>query len=357
MRIIQLIDSLEAGGAERMAVNFANGLASKADFSGLVCTRKEGLLKDQMLSEVEYLFLSKKSALDVAALFRLRNFCVKNQVTHVQAHATSFFTAFLLRLMLPKLKIIWHDHYGLSEFLSQRRPQLLWLCSNFFDGIIAVNEPLKHWSLKHLTCKKVIYLPNFVSTTSSIESQTSLAGVAEKRILCLANLRAQKNHFMLLSVAELLQQSHPEWTFHLVGQDFNDAYSAQLKHRILDAKLEEHVFLYGSRADTAAIIQQTTIGLLTSDSEGLPLAVLEYGLFGLPVVVTQVGEIPAVVTHQHEGFVVPAGSFEMVYKSLVELIENQNLRLKFGQALQTKVQHHYSAESVLSTFNTWCNTI
>lgn len=47
MRIIQLIDSLEAGGAERMAVNFANGLASKADFSGLVCTRKEGLLKNQ----------------------------------------------------------------------------------------------------------------------------------------------------------------------------------------------------------------------------------------------------------------------------------------------------------------------
>ena len=353
MRIIQLIDSLEAGGAERMAVNFANGLSSKVDFSGLVCTRKEGLLNHQMLPELEYLFLAKKSALDVAALFRLRTFCVKNQVTHVQAHATSFFTAFLLRLLLPKLKIIWHDHYGLSEFLSQRRPQLLWLCSYFFDGIIAVNEPLKQWSLKHLACKKIIYLPNFVTTSGSSERQTSLAGIAEKRILCLANLRAQKNHQLLLSVAEMLQKSNPDWTFHLVGQDFNDAYSAQLKQRILDAKLDQHVFLYGSRADTAAILKQATIGILTSDSEGLPLAILEYGLYKLPVVVTQVGEIPSVVMHQQEGFVVPVGSVKMVYKSLVELIENQNLRLKFGRALQAKIQLEYTEESVLNSFLNW----
>jgi glycosyltransferase involved in cell wall biosynthesis len=156
-----------------------------------------------------------------------------------------------------------------------------------------------------------------------------------------------------LTVAEMLQQSHPDWTFHLVGQDFNDAYAAQLKQRILDVKLDQHVFLYGSRADTAAIIEQATIGLLTSDSEGLPLAILEYGLYGLPVVVTQVGEIPAVVTHQSEGFVVPAGSVEMVYKSLVELIENPNLRLKFGQALQAKINQEYTQESVVNAFLNW----
>ena len=44
MRIVQLIDSLEAGGAERMAVNYANELAGQIDFSGLVVSRKEGLL-------------------------------------------------------------------------------------------------------------------------------------------------------------------------------------------------------------------------------------------------------------------------------------------------------------------------
>ena len=40
MRIVQLIDSLETGGAERMAVNYANSLSDTIDFSGDSCHSK-----------------------------------------------------------------------------------------------------------------------------------------------------------------------------------------------------------------------------------------------------------------------------------------------------------------------------
>ena len=56
MRIIQLIDSLEAGGAERMAVSYANALGKKIEFSGLVVTRKEGPLVNLLDKEVSYFF-------------------------------------------------------------------------------------------------------------------------------------------------------------------------------------------------------------------------------------------------------------------------------------------------------------
>ena len=72
MRIIQIIDSLEAGGAERMAVNYANALAKEIEFSGLVVTRKEGALLNQIHSKVHYLFLNKKSPLDIDAVLRLK---------------------------------------------------------------------------------------------------------------------------------------------------------------------------------------------------------------------------------------------------------------------------------------------
>jgi glycosyltransferase involved in cell wall biosynthesis len=357
MRIVQLIDSLEAGGAERMAVHYANGLAARVAFSGLVCTRKEGLLRNQLHDQVDFLFLDKKSAVDMLALFRLRHYCKQHQISHVQAHATSFFTAFLLRLLLPKLKIIWHDHYGLSEFLPQRRPQLLWLCSHFFSGIVSVNEVLKNWSQDKLACSKVIYLPNFVTADTQTELISPLAGTAAKRILCLANLRPQKNHALLLNVASMLKGSHPDWTFHLVGQDFNDAYSAQIKQTIIDNALEQHVFVYGSRADTAAILQQATIGVLTSNSEGLPLAVLEYGLHALPALVTRVGEVPSVVYDQVDGIIAEVDDATAFYKSLVELIENPNLRLKFGQALQAKINQFYTEEGVMNHFLHWTQSI
>ena len=48
MRIVQIIDSLEIGGAEKMAINYANALSAKIEFSGLVATRAEGKLKNQL---------------------------------------------------------------------------------------------------------------------------------------------------------------------------------------------------------------------------------------------------------------------------------------------------------------------
>ncbi|WP_278011088.1 hypothetical protein [Flavobacterium gyeonganense] len=95
MRIIQIIDSLDAGGAERMAVNYANVLADEIQFSGLVSTRKEGFLKEEINPNVSYLFLEKKQQLDFKALLRLRSFVVKNKVSYIHAHSTSFFSFFI----------------------------------------------------------------------------------------------------------------------------------------------------------------------------------------------------------------------------------------------------------------------
>jgi hypothetical protein len=41
MRILQIIDSLDIGGAEKMAVNYANTLSKKIEFSGLVVTEEK----------------------------------------------------------------------------------------------------------------------------------------------------------------------------------------------------------------------------------------------------------------------------------------------------------------------------
>ncbi len=95
MRIIQIIDSLEPGGAERMAVHYANALAARIEFSGLVVTRKEGALDSQIDAKVSYLYLNKKKTVDFKALFVLRNYVRQHNVTIVHAHSTSFFLTLL----------------------------------------------------------------------------------------------------------------------------------------------------------------------------------------------------------------------------------------------------------------------
>ena len=356
MRILQIIDSLEAGGAERMAVNYANALANEIEFSGLVVTRKEGLLLNQIKSNVSYLFLNKKSVVDIQSVFKLRKFVIENKVEIVHAHSTSFFLAFLLKLTYPKIKLIWHDHYGDSEFLSQRPSLSLRFIIPFFNGIIAVNQKLKIWAEQKLHFKNVIYLPNFPSEENTISEQTILHGIQGKRIVSLANLRVQKDHFLVLEVAKKIKQSHPDWTFHLVGKDFEDDYSKKIKTMILDFNLESTVFVYGSRNDIKNILEQSAIGILTSQSEGLPVALLEYGLFKKPVVVTNVGEIPLVIQDGINGFVVETNSEQLFYDSLVKLMESDTLRLHFGNELQKTIGNNYSEQSVIQQYSNWIKT-
>ena len=353
IRTIQIIDSLDAGGAERMAVSYANALAETIGFSGLVVTRAQGPLKVEVSDSVSYLFLNKKSVVDFEAVYRLRKFVKQHQVTVVHAHSTSFFIAFLLKLCCPTLHLIWHDHYGDSEFLHKRPSSALRITASIFSGIVVVNQKLKVWAEQKLNFKNTIYLPNFPSKKNNSIAETFLEGIPGKRIICLANLRLQKNHFLLLEVARKLKLSHPEWTFHLVGKDFNDDYSQKIKDLIVSFDLEKNVFLYGSKNDIAHIMKQSTIGILTSQSEGLPVALLEYGWYQKPIVVTAVGEMPSLISHGKNGFIIAAQKNSLFYNALVALIENELLQLEFGQNLYRTVMDHNSEISVIAQYLNW----
>jgi glycosyltransferase involved in cell wall biosynthesis len=357
MRILQLIDSLEAGGAERMAVNYANALAKQIEFSGLVVSRKEGQLVNEIDEGVSYLFLNRNMIIDFKALFKLRNYVGVNRVTVVHAHSTSFFLAFLLKLFYPSIKIIWHDHYGDSEFLNKRPLLALRLIAPFFSGVIVVNQKLKVWANENLHFEKVIYLPNFPSEEKNIIEHTVLKGINGKRIVSLANLRVQKNHFLLLEVANKLKVFYPDWTFHLVGKDSDDAYSKQIKSFIIENNLEKNVFLYGTKQDVKNILDQSTIAILTSQSEGLPMAILEYGLHKKPVVVTNVGEISSVIQNGKNGFLIIANQEQLFYDAVVTLVEKETLRIVFGNLLYNTIVENYSEETVINNYLNWLRTI
>ena len=357
MRIAQIIDSLEIGGAEKMAVNYANALSERVEFSALVTTRAEGNLKGQISRKVSYLFLKKKSTIDLGAVSRLRKFCIENKIEYLQPHSSSYFTAVLAKITYPKLKIIWHDHNGLSEFISSEKSIALKIASRFFKGIIVVNYKLKAWAEKELNCKKVIYLPNFTTIDSSTNVETELKGISGKRILCLANLRDQKNHFLLLDVAEKLKEAQPEWTFHLVGKDFEDDYSRQIRNLVSSRKLEDHVFIYGSKNDVKNIINQADIAILTSKSEGLPVSLIEYGLSKKPVVSTKVGEIPLIIRDNVNGFIVEPDDADSFYISLLKFIEDEGLRTEMGNALHQTIINNHSEDGVIANYLNWVSSL
>jgi len=357
MRIVQIIDSLETGGAERMAVNYANALSEKIEFSGLIASRKEGLLLNQIYKNVSYLFLKKRKKIDVGAVFRLRKYLKHNKIDVIHAHSSSFFIAVLVRLTLPKIKIIWHDHYGISQDLSSRKSLGLKIGSFFFTGVISVNSALKDWAKSYLYCNNVIYLSNFILDAAVSNEKLDLNGLESKRIICVANLRPQKNHGLLIDAANEIKNKFPEWTFHLLGKDFNDSYSDQLKKKVNDLQLQNTVYFYGTTNNVRSSLLQCQIAVLPSLSEGLPLAILEYGLNRLPVIATNVGEISNVVTSEKEGVIIESNDRNALVVAIDKLIESEKFRNEIGLNLYNKVQKDFSAETIVSNYLLWLKSL
>ena len=342
MRVLQLIDSLNPGGAERVAINYANALHGKIDGSYLCATREEGALKETVVPEIPYLFLKKRHALDLSALFALRKFITAHRITILHAHTTSYFFACLIKITYPKIRLIWHEHNGNRVNTGVFGNKLLYICSLSFNKIFTVNEPLKMWCQKYLACPSVTYVPNFVDT----ELFTSEVSERKKIIVYVANLRIPKNHLNLLEAFKKVNSLFADWKLYLIGKDKQDVYSEELKKFISKNGLQQTVILKGMGIQVETFLKDASIGVISSDSEGLPMALLEYGAAGLAVVSTKVGYCEKVIGNF--GKTVEPKSPQALADALVHYIENKKNRDRDGRAFQEHIFENYSMAAVLA---------
>ncbi len=345
MKVLQLIDSLHPGGAERMAVTLANVLATKIEKSYICVTREEGLLKNSILDSVGYLLLNKKSIIDIKAIKKLNTFIKEEKITIIHAHSSSFFLGTLVRFLNKKVKLIWHDHFGNRKNSAKIDNIVLKQCSKYFSHIFCASENLESWAKSYLHTSNVSYLPNFVAI-GNVEVKTKLLGVKNKRIICLANLRPDKDHLNALTAFQLINKKYPEWTLHLIGKDFNDVYSKSVFGKIKKLELENKIFFYNSISDVTNVLKQSTIGLLSSLSEGLPMALLEYGLAGLPVVVTDVGNCATVVLNGDLGQLVPAKDSYSLSEAIINYIEDYKFRDRMASEFKAHIVKNYSENNI-----------
>ena len=346
MKVLQIIDSLHPGGAEKMAVNLFNELNNNKDVESFLCvTREEGLLKDEIVDFSKYLFLNRKKLLDFRALRSLHLFIKSNKINVVHAHSTSYFFAFLLKFFLnKKIILIWHDHYGNSEYLKDRNYNVLKICSKHFDGVVCVNRQLLRWNKKMLLAHNYEMINNFVSLVESGEDKLTLKGKQCFKVICVANLRPQKDHHLLIDVFNDFFDNK-EISLHLFGKDFEDSYSKDLKTKI---EKTSNIFYYSSHKITKSILSQADIGILVSKSEGLPLAILEYGMAGLPVICTKVGECPEVIGQY--GILVAPGDKKDICNGINTYFGSEVLRFQHGVGIYNRVIQKFSAEVNIAKF-------
>ncbi len=348
--ICHVVDALNIGGAERVAVNLVNLLPRDRFVPYLCTTRSEGPLSQFVAPDVTRVGLERRGKFDTAALRQFVRFIEDRRIAVVHAHASALFFSRLASVLSGKCALVWHDHYGRADF-GDRSAWLYRIATRGIDGVIAVNQTLADWCRDrlHIAEKQVWYIPNLVDSpeTSSLDAELSLAGEPGKRIVCVANFRPQKDHPNLLQAMTRIHCDVPGAHLFLVGDSADPDYVAKIRAQISELRLDRAVTYMGPRNDVAAILRLCSIGVLSSASEGLPIALLEYGKHNLAAVSTAVGQCPEVLDNGYAGVLVPPGSPEDLGHALIDLLNHPDRRAQFATRFQNRVEELYSPRRIM----------
>ena len=356
--VLHMVDTLNIGGAERVAVNLVNLLPRDKWRSFLVTTRASGPLAPEIAADVGVTHLNRYCRFDIKAFRTLRRLIRTQDIRIIHAHASSLFMGVMAKILAPGVRLLWHDHCGLFNWASLRvkgdydRPVLPYLVlTRFVDAEIVVKPELRDYACRvlHLRPERVQYLPNFTvpQEGGNQEAALDLPGAPEMRVLCLANLREQKDHPTLLSAWKQVLEAVPEAQLLLAGAFSKSDYVAGLRQQVTTLNMGQHVHFLGPRQDVSALTAACVMGVLSSQNEGFPLSLLEYGTAGLAVVATDVGQCRDILANGEAGRLVPSHSPESLAGAIIPLLQNPQQRQELGHRLQDRVRTHYSPQAVL----------
>ncbi len=171
----------------------------------------------------------------------------------------------------------------------------------------------------------------------------------------IAELTANKGLHYLIDAVKLLSSDPNMPSIHLfiIGEGEE---RPELEAKIKNLGLEHVIILLGFNNDARSAIGGLDIFVLPSLKEGLPYAIMEAMTVGLPVIASNVGGIPDLVSHNETGMLVPPKNPKALAEAIRLLAQNRERRMTFGKRagdiVRTKFPLHAMLEKTQQLYET-----
>ncbi len=153
-----------------------------------------------------------------------------------------------------------------------------------------------------------------------------------------AIFRRQKRLADWLAAAAQIAAQRPDVTFLLVGHGPEEAL---VKQHIERLGLQERVRLPGFRPDGRRLLGLMDVYLMSSEFEGLPVALLEAMALGKPVVATAVGGIPELVRPGVDGLLAPVGAVDRLAAHALALLAEPERRQRMSHQAARRIEENF----------------
>ncbi len=195
------------------------------------------------------------------------------------------------------------------------------------DGVTAVSNFLREATLREFCpdCE-IRTIPNFVDTQrvrrlASPELRARFAPKGEKVLVHLSNFRPLKRITDVIRVFERVQREIPAVLI-MIGDGVERSNAQHLVHEL---GISRRVFFVGMVGMVESYLSVCDLMLLLSETESFGLAALEAMACEVPVVATDVGGLPELVSPGCNGHLYPLGDIEGMAQGSLEILDDSNL--------------------------------
>lgn len=350
--VVHLIYKVSIGGLERVIANYIASTEELPTKHVVISISAVDETSTVMPSYVEVHSLEKKDGHDLWSHFRLWKLLriIKPDIIHtynlpsIEYHPIAW---------LAGVKGHVHAEHGRDagdpHGLNKKHNLLRKLMAFFIDSYISVSEDLHTWVVDHvgISKKKAVLIQNGINTdrfnlTKTISSQLRFAIVAR--------ITPVKDHLNLLKAFVLLKEELGSEALPQLAIVGDGDQKAELEAFCLDNGLDNVEFL-GARDDIEQILANTDVFVLSSIAEGIPMTILEAMSAKTPIVSTNVGGIPEVVTDGVEGYLVEKSDSFALANAMKNYIQQPELIIEHGENARKKILTNFDEKSMANAYS------
>lgn len=348
-KIMFLIYSLAGGGAERMVSRLANAYVTRG-FDVTIAIMNTHDIKYVLAPEIKILNLdfnvSNRLVKTLLRIKSLRKYVKKNDIKIIYAFTVSM-VSFGVFSCNAHAKVIGVERTN-PKVLTKRYQLVIKYLAPKCNGYIFQTNGARMYYPKSVQEKSVV-IGNVAPKVKRSDNERK-----PYSICTMGRLHADKDYPTLLRAMKRVQEEVPESHLYVYGE-------GELKDRLINVSREigvaNSVSWMGFRENAVEEISQYEIFAFSSKAEGMPNALIEAMVCGLPCVSTDCEYGPAdLITDGDNGYLVPVGDEVTMAERIITLLNDRNLCETFRERSKMRMQM-YSEENIVNQYINYTNKI
>ncbi len=363
IKVLFIHPSLLTGGAEELRFLVLRKLKANPNYDLRVCCIEEiGEVGRKIEALGIDVFCLKRSSkpFNLFTTFSLFMYLKKNKFDIVQ---TSLFNAnFHGRIaaffagVAIKISEEHSEHYQYRSFKFAPYVLADKGLSYITDRIVPCSHNLMKYIIKleHIPDRKFFPLINTFDA-QKLQVQKDLSqmrkelGLSEKDQVIgnVASLSLRKGQDKLIKAFKLIRNSCPTAKLLFIGNELKE-FKEELLVLTKSLGLNGSVLFLGRKENIADYINLMDVFVLSSNFEGIPLALLEAMYMRKAVVASNIGGIPEVITHGKNGFLVDSSRPESMAQTVIQLLGNRQMAQRLGEEAFETVNGEFNTDAYVN---------